>query len=138
MMKPLQAPLVGQKPIEDAPVAASLHLTTLTKRADFLHASKAARIAMPGFIVQMRRRANDDAEGIRVGFTCSKKVGNAVARNRAKRRLREIARLTLPEHGCQGVDYVLIGRAGMTAGLPFEILLRDLQAALAKLHGRRN
>ncbi|WP_246039997.1 ribonuclease P protein component [Sulfitobacter sabulilitoris] len=121
----------------DAPPAVSLRLTTLTKRSDFLRASRAKRVAMPGFIVQMRVRPEGEAEGIRVGFTCSKKVGNAVARNRAKRRLREIARLVLSEAGRDGADYVLIGRQGATATLPFDQMLADLRRALAVLHGPR-
>mgnify|MGYP005992574805 FL=1 len=67
---------------------------------------------------------------------CSKKVGNAVARNRAKRRLREIARLTLPEQGRDGMDYVLVGRQGATASLPFDQMRADLSKALDILHGK--
>ena len=69
---------------------------------------------------------------MRVGFTCSKKVGNAVARNRAKRRLREIARLVLPQHGADGTDYVLIGRNEKTDARDFQDLLADLRTALSK------
>jgi ribonuclease P protein component len=91
---------------------------------------------MPGFILQMRKRAPDEAEGVRVGFTCSKKVGNAVDRNRAKRRLREIARLALPDHGRDGMDYVLVGRQIATARIPFSQLQADLIKALDILHGK--
>jgi ribonuclease P protein component len=111
-------------------------ITTLAQRADFLAAARARHRATPGFVVQARQRpaAAPGAAGIRVGFTCSKKVGNAVARNRAKRRLRAIARLVLPVHGRPGWDYVLIGRRDVTASRDFWQLQADLAAALAKLH----
>ena len=110
-------------------------IETLTKRSDFLAAAKARRQSMPGFTLQARKRGVDDGDAIRVGYTCSKKVGNAVARNAAKRRLREIARARLPEKGQPGWDYVLIGRANVTATGPLTDLLADLDAALAKIHG---
>ena len=89
-------------------------------------------------MVQARRRQPDEPHtGIRVGFTCSKKVGNAVARNRAKRRLREVARALLPEHGKPGWDYVLIGRPDVNATRDFTDLKSDLVNALNKIHKDR-
>ena len=120
-------------PITGAP-AVSFCLTVLTKRADFIAASHAKRKGMAGFHLQARRRNEGEGEGVRVGFTCSKKVGNAVARNRAKRRLREIARLVLPAHGLDGWDYVLVGRKDVTAERPFELLKTDLIDALKVVH----
>ena len=106
-------------------------LTVLTKRSDFVAASRAQRAATPAFILQARKSGLD---GVRVGFTCSKKVGNAVARNKAKRRLREIARLTLPDSGRPGWDYVLVGRRSETAKRAFPEMLNDMARALAKVH----
>ena len=107
----------------------------MTKRADFVRASNALRQGTAGIHLQARKRADGEAAGIRVGYTCSKKVGNAVARNRAKRRLREVARIVLPEHGRDGWDYVLVGRHAITATLPFDTLVADLRRALRKVHG---
>ncbi len=119
-----------------SPPAVSLSLHRLRKRADFLRAARARRVAGPGFVLQARRRDSEetDPQAIRVGFTCSRKVGNAVARNRAKRRLREIARLVLPAHGRPGWDYVLIGRRDETAGRDFERLQDELRETLARVH----
>ena len=108
-------------------------LEILKSRADFLACARANKAASASMMVQARARG-DDNPATRVGFTCSKKVGNAVARNRAKRRLREVARLVLPAHGRPGWDYVLIGRADVTAERPFEALRCDLVQALNKLH----
>jgi ribonuclease P protein component len=107
-------------------------IPVLTRRADFVAASHALRAGTPGFSLQARARGDDDSP--RVGFTCSRKVGNAVARNRAKRRLRALAREVLAEAGRPGWDYVLVGRPGSTAELPFDRLRDDLRAALARIH----
>ena len=76
----------------------------------------------------------NDLGTIRVGFTCSRKIGNAVVRNRAKRRLRAIAREVLPNLGRVGFDYVLIGRHGSTVSSEFKTLENDFILALEALH----
>ena len=108
-----------------------LVLERLKQRKDFLRLAHAKRVHSTSFVLQARDRG--DAQALRVGFTCSKKVGNAVARNRAKRRLREIARLILPQFGQIGHDYVLIGRANVTASTKFTALQDELLASLRKL-----
>ena len=105
---------------------------TLTKRADFLAAAKAKRQGTPGFLLQARKRGDEGP--VRVGFTCSKKIGNAVMRNRAKRRLREIARLDLMSGARTGWDYVLVGRPEATIARDFTDLRDDLQNALRRVH----
>jgi ribonuclease P protein component len=108
-------------------------ISMLRNRADFLRAAQAKRHAAGGFLLQARLRG-DASKGIRVGFTASKKTGNAVLRNRAKRRMREIARMTLPTLGVAGWDYVLVARPSVTVTREFALLLADMEAALRAIH----
>lgn len=117
----------------EATKAVPLCLSTLTKRVDFLSAAHCERKSVASMTVQVRDRA-DNLTQMRVGYTCSKKVGNAVARNRAKRRLREVAHLVLADQGLAGHDYVLIGRPKITASRPFHRLIKDFELALQALH----
>ena len=132
-MKPSEATHGSPRDAGETPPAVSVCLDVLKERKDFLACNKGAFRGVKGFVLQARNR-NDDADTIRIGFTCSKKVGNAVARNRAKRRLREIARLTLPTKGRAGWDYVLIGKRDVTATRDFQDMLSDLKYALKKVH----
>lgn len=111
-------------------------ITTLRLRREFLQAASAARLPGPGFLLQARKRTEADANpgGMRVGFTCSKKVGNAVQRNRAKRRLRALARMVLPDHGQPGWDYVLVGRPDATVSRDFAAMAADLRDMIARIH----
>jgi ribonuclease P protein component len=130
-MKPPEAPVTT-----DTPPAVSVCLQTLTKRADFLACARARKAVTPGFVLQARRRDADGADPgcIRIGFTASKKVGNAVARNRAKRRLRALARSVLPRAARPGWDYVLVARKDETACRAFSTLEIELARALPKIH----
>jgi len=103
----------------------------LRKRPEFLLAAKAPSCARGAVVVQRRDRA-DDNPTIRAGFTATKKVGDSVHRNRARRRLREAARLLLPQSGAPGSDYVFIARGGTTTR-PWERLLDDVKSALLRL-----
>ena len=89
---------------------------------------------MPGLVLQAAPQPAQRHSGhaVRVGFTASRKVGNAVIRNRAKRRLRAAAAEVLPRLGRPGTDYVLIARAG-TSERPFQALIGDLEAALNRV-----
>ena len=122
-------------------------LRRLKTRRQFLAVAASRRKwAMPGLILQARRRPPaEDTPGagvsesseryLGVGFTVSRKVGNAVARNRAKRRLRAVASEILPTAGRPGFDYVIIGRKA-TLDRSFTELRRDLQEAMERLQSR--
>lgn len=81
----------------------------------------------------LARKNEENGEGIRLGLTVTKKIGNAVRRNRIRRRLREAARQILPQYGSAGCDYVLIARPA-AYDRNFEALLDDLKWALLTLH----
>ena len=108
----------------------------LKTRPEFLQAASARRQGTGSFLLQARDR-RDDSPKVQVGFTASKKIGNAVLRNRAKRRLRAIAREILPLQARPGWDYVLVARPEATVTRPFADLLADLAAALASVHTER-
>jgi ribonuclease P protein component len=107
----------------------------LRRRADFRAASSGLRTSAGGFVLQARLRGDDG--GVRVGFTVSRQVGNAVERNRVRRRLREIVKLAGDVEASEGMrnghDYVLIGRrAALT--LPFADIQRQFGTALRRVH----
>jgi ribonuclease P protein component len=106
-------------------------LTTISARRDFLAANSAKRAPMPGFVLLIRDRADGDPSK-RVGYTVTKKIGNAVVRNRMKRRFRELARDVIASQGASGSDHILIGRAG-GIDRDFATLRADLAKAVAKL-----
>jgi ribonuclease P protein component len=102
----------------------------LTRRADFLRvAAKGRKAPMPGLVLQVLKRG--DNAPTRLGFTVTKKVGNAVIRNRTRRRLKEAARLLLADHPLTGADLVLVGRDA-TRSRDFAALREDLLRALTK------
>ena len=113
------------------PGTALLAVSGLKKRADYLAANRGRRAPMPGFVLLVRPRGDGD-ESVRLGITVTKKIGNAVVRNRMKRRFRALAAELLPVAGVPGADHVLIGRSG---GIErdFGLLQAELRKALAKV-----
>ncbi|MBX7249489.1 MAG: ribonuclease P protein component [Caulobacteraceae bacterium] len=103
----------------------------LKSRPQFLAASRAPWISRGAVVIQDRDRG-DGSDHIGIGFTATRKVGGAVVRNRAKRRLREAARRLVPLHGRPGHDYVLIARMGATTR-SWARLLDDVKTALIRL-----
>ena len=106
----------------------------LKQRTDFLAAATGTKVPAAAFVLQARARA--DQGPARVGFTVSKKVGNAVERNRVRRRLREVVRQTGAERVRPGHDYVLIGRRAALA-MPFDRLIGEFNGALTRAHRER-
>lgn len=109
-------------------------LARLTRRSEFLAVARAGRKhAVPGLVLQAYARApaGNDAGAPRLGFTATKKIGGAVERNRARRRLKAAAQLLGPRLAKPGHDYVLVARAG-TAPRKWPLLLADLERAFAR------
>ncbi len=121
---PNQAP---DPPREPAPARPG----RLKRRAEFLRVAARGRKAPTAGLV-LQALARPDNAPVRLGFTVTKKVGNAVIRNRTRRRLREAARLLLRDHPAAGADLVLVGR-DTTRARPFPLLIEDLAKSLAKL-----
>ena len=113
----------------------SKRLTRILKRSEYLRVKqRGSSVAKPGLVMQAAPSANDGSYVYpRVGFTVSKRVGNAVKRNRARRRLKSIASDVLPNEGFQAWDYVFIGRL-VTLDRPYDLLLEDARSALRKIH----
>jgi ribonuclease P protein component len=103
---------------------------TIARRADFLAANRGIRVARPGFVLLVNPLARPDGS-LRFGVTVTKKIGNAVVRNRMKRRFRALLRDLLPAHGIAGADHVLIGRENGVER-DFALLHGELVQALAR------
>jgi ribonuclease P protein component len=103
----------------------------LKRRADFVAAASGSRASAAGFLLQARARDGDQA--VRIGFTVSKRTGNAVERNRIRRRLREMVRLTGASDMKAGHDYVLIGRREALT-VPFIRMTAEFARALQRVH----
>ena len=103
-------------------------LSTIRKRADFLAANRGIRVARAGFVLLAHPNGG---QGTRYGITVTKKIGNAVVRNRMKRRFKELLKAALPDKGLSDHDHVLIGREGGVER-DFALLGQELAAALSR------
>jgi ribonuclease P protein component len=106
-------------------------IASLKRRAEFLRVARAGRKCVTASLVAQIAENAHDAE-FRVGFTASRKVGNAVERNRARRRLRAAAGIVMPARALPGHDYVLIARRTILSQ-PFDAVLDDLGTAVSRL-----
>ena len=114
---------------------AEFPIERLRKRSEFLACAQAPACARGALVVQARPRGDDQAL-VRIGFTATKRIGGAVQRNRAKRRMREAARRIVPEIAAPGIDYVFIARGGVITR-PWVRLLDDMKSALLRLAADR-
>ena len=115
-----------------------MDIQTIKKRRDFLKGNNAPFAAMPSVVVQSYTRTDEVVEtdqSVMMGITCSKKVGNAVTRNKAKRRLREAGKIVLQEIGVKKTNYIFIARRHQTVKVKFIDLCNDIKSAINKLYG---
>ncbi len=121
----------------DPPPRLLPELVTLRQRSDFLAAARGARFSCHAFVLLAHRPNLQPEPGrVRVGYTVTKKIGNAVVRNRIKRRFRALARLGLAAAAIPGTDYIFIGREGALTR-DWAQLLDDVKRGLGKVHAIR-
>ena len=120
---------------DSAPADSNQPIEVIRKRADFLAANRGKRFVTSSFVLLAHRRRSDHSIGtakIRYGITVTKKIGNAVARNRMKRRFRALLAQSLPRNGIAGVDHIMIGRKAVKEA-DFATMKADLEKGLRYL-----
>ena len=137
-MKPQEIALKNPQDKKKKLSKSSDMIIKIIKRSDFIYISSKSRARATGLNLQATKRPDKEFPNmshlIRIGFTCSRKVGNAVRRNSAKRRLRHVARECLPAVGQIGWDYVVIGRYKETEEMDFNELKRSFKTAVNQIH----